>query len=505
MAITIDIVWVQPVLANSSDFAVVPLLDTLIPILITTPTPTPHVRKNVYTLNAAEIMSLKQGVAAMKARPDSDPTSWVYQAKMHGINPGSPAPAALQRNCQHRQFFFFSWHRMYIYYFERILRKASGDPNLTLPYWNYTDNWPTQAAIPEAYRIPANATNPLYNNTRNPIYNSGANLPQANVQYNIAFNATNFTIGTLGATSFGGLTVSQPAHLPSFLGSGLLERSPHNNVHNDISGDMASLESPRDPVFILHHANIDRLWNRWIAQGNGRENPTNNSTWMNQEFFFFDEDGNQVALKGSQILNTVAQLNYRYDDDPVTLPRVALREAQMSQQKVIASEILTTQKQPIKLTEKRQEVNITIPEDNRSTLLQSIQSKFANERIILQIKGIQYDEPVGMTYLLFINLPESVRNPDHTDPHFIGTLSFFGKADSSGSDHHGTLAEFTEDYDITQVLQGLQSTANISLTIIPSYPTAPADRKDLQEMIAQMRPQGNPRFDEVVVLKFRVE
>jgi tyrosinase len=39
--------------------------------------------------------------------------------------------------------------------------------------------------------------------------------------------------------------------------------SPHNSVHVQIGGDMNSGTSPNDPVFWLHHANIDRLWARW--------------------------------------------------------------------------------------------------------------------------------------------------------------------------------------------------------------------------------------------------
>ena len=41
---------------------------------------------------------------------------------------------------------------------------------------------------------------------------------------------------------------------------GMLEATPHNTVHNTIAGDMATMLSPRDPIFFLHHANIDRIW-----------------------------------------------------------------------------------------------------------------------------------------------------------------------------------------------------------------------------------------------------
>jgi hypothetical protein len=227
-------------------------------------------RKNIYTLTTAEIDTLRAGIAAMKAKPATDPTSWLYQAKMHALNSGSAL--ALQDQCQHRQFFFTAWHRMYTYYFERILRKASGNPSFALPYWNYTDV-DAQRIIPEAYRLPANATtNALYNGSRSAVYNGGAALPASDVSYSNAFSLTNFTTPTLGSPSFGGRTVAAPAHFPASSGSGRLEQSPHNNVHNDVGGDMATGESPRDPIFWLHHANIDRLWKKDCA-GRGTHEP----------------------------------------------------------------------------------------------------------------------------------------------------------------------------------------------------------------------------------------
>ncbi|MFM8251366.1 MAG: tyrosinase family protein [Planctomycetota bacterium] len=39
--------------------------------------------------------------------------------------------------------------------------------------------------------------------------------------------------------------------------------SMHNDVHNWIGGDMRTGASPNDPVFFLHHANIDRMWHAW--------------------------------------------------------------------------------------------------------------------------------------------------------------------------------------------------------------------------------------------------
>lgn len=46
----------------------------------------------------------------------------------------------------------------------------------------------------------------------------------------------------------------------------LPQLNPHGIVHNNIGGDMASMASPNDPIFFLHHAFMDRLWARWQAR-----------------------------------------------------------------------------------------------------------------------------------------------------------------------------------------------------------------------------------------------
>ena len=37
----------------------------------------------------------------------------------------------------------------------------------------------------------------------------------------------------------------------------------HNLVHVWVGGDMTESTSPNDPVFFLHHCNIDRIWAAW--------------------------------------------------------------------------------------------------------------------------------------------------------------------------------------------------------------------------------------------------
>jgi len=66
-----------------------------------------------------------------------------------------------------------------------------------------------------------------------------------------------------------------PSHntLPGQNSFSVLEGLPHNKVHNYIGGvgpvdpgpygNMTNFLSPVDPIFFLHHAQVDRLWSQW--------------------------------------------------------------------------------------------------------------------------------------------------------------------------------------------------------------------------------------------------
>jgi len=105
-----------------------------------------------------------------------------------------------------------------------------------------------------------------------------------------------------GLPSFGGRTVSQPVHLGG--PHGTLELQPHDIIHGAVGGRGSVAQhwmsfpatAARDPIFWLHHAMIDRLWNRWLAQPGTQGNPVGNSVWMNTSFTFFDGNGAQVSI-----------------------------------------------------------------------------------------------------------------------------------------------------------------------------------------------------------------
>ena len=50
-----------------------------------------------------------------------------------------------------------------------------------------------------------------------------------------------------------------------------VESPLHDVVHvwvGNVQGDMSVGTSPNDPVFFLHHANVDRIWRAWQNRAN---------------------------------------------------------------------------------------------------------------------------------------------------------------------------------------------------------------------------------------------
>ena len=70
-----------------------------------------------------------------------------------------------------------------------------------------------------------------------------------------------------------------------------------------------SPRSAADPIFYLHHCNLDRIWESWNRLGNS--NPTD-PKYLNRKFTFADRNGKRVDMPVSAG-DRVAQLGYEYD------------------------------------------------------------------------------------------------------------------------------------------------------------------------------------------------
>jgi hypothetical protein len=444
----------------------------------------PKLRQNIYTLynnnpNHPTIQGYRTAIAVMKSRPESDPTSWLYQANIHGTFTAPPWPAGAPWGTCNHGFYFLSWHRMYLYFFERIVRAASGDPNFALPYWDYAPV--AHRTIPPPFRSPANASNALWDGNRN----AGLNNPTTPTALPAsAVNSTNCLVPTL------------------FLGSGQFQQSvqgtPHNAVHSTIGGDMGLFETAgRDPIFWLHHCNIDRLWEKWLSQGGGRVNPTTDSSWMNTNFTFVDENKNFVQMSGDDVLYTVNQLHYQYEDPHTCVPPwwyylvlsanfvpVAGATRRALATHVIARNVKPTPAQArIDLRaedgDTRERLAKALPPDAVAKTIES------GARYVLVFEGLQTEAPLDGYFEVYLGLPRETK-PDPDGPYYVGNLTFFGadaKSRQSGRDTHAGHSDVAGEVslDITDPLRRLVERGDIKtelpITLVPAgAPKSPNER-----------------------------
>jgi hypothetical protein len=115
-------------------------------------------------------------------------------------------------------------------------------------------------------------------------------------------------------------------------GFGLLEGTPHGSMHvatGGLSQDGKAwmtqfTQAALDPIFWMHHCNIDRIWEVWIQRDNRNQNP-DESSWLGPGpgFAFHNASrGVEVMTPRQVVQSRRTPLLYEYDDtsDPVAGP-----------------------------------------------------------------------------------------------------------------------------------------------------------------------------------------
>ena len=203
----------------------------------------------------------------------------------HAQNPSNPE--------QYQQWYFLPWHRLMLLQFEGVIREVLHDEDFTLPYWNPVTGNPDDLIVPAVFRDPGTT---LYNGTRWPWVNGGDRIDLIYRDW-ISLDALNEKF-----------YIDSPQGSLGF--NPRLDQNPHFFTHLAIGGDMAEFSTVGgDPIFYLHHANIDRLWESWNRLGN--KNPTD-PKYLDRKFSYGDRSGKRADLPVSSGDRT-EQLGYQYD------------------------------------------------------------------------------------------------------------------------------------------------------------------------------------------------
>lgn len=322
-----------------------------------------------------DLLWYAKGVGKMMGRALDDTASWWFFAAIHGeyVDPNTPwypSPPAFPawgyiqsppqvpttplptratlelywNQCQHGSWFFPPWHRGYLYALEAQLRadisSLGGPANWALPYWNYFGGAQgAQAVMPPAFAqqtLPDGSPNPLYVAMRyGPDGDGNIYIPTV-VWADTHPDDPNWSYGDVSAACmandlYTGSDRTTP--LPGFGGPesgfshsgsphGNMESNPHDLVHVYTGGSVSDTDyglmadpgtAGLDPIFYLHHCNIDRMWASWNAAG--RANPTS-PNWLKGPVrqFIMPMPGKESWKYNPSDVNSIAMLNYSYQE-----------------------------------------------------------------------------------------------------------------------------------------------------------------------------------------------
>ncbi|KAJ1965551.1 hypothetical protein GGI12_000692 [Dipsacomyces acuminosporus] len=215
---------------------------------------------------AAQLPACSQTIVRKEIRSLS-PDEWniyknaVTAAQRDGWNNWFGYTHNMVADAIHSSAKFNTFHRAFLRDYENVLRRY--DQRVAIPYWNALVDYqsPDRSAVLGSQYLGSNGDestscvrdgiastwNPAYPNVHclKRKYNNGKSIsPWYSPEYMTSILQTTQSYDVLRAS---------------------IENSLHGTVHLSLNGDMGTMYSPMDPVFWIHHSNIDRIYAQWQA------------------------------------------------------------------------------------------------------------------------------------------------------------------------------------------------------------------------------------------------
>jgi tyrosinase len=491
-----------------------------------------YIRKNVWEVGdkwADPILWYARGVAAMRTRALAEPTSWRFYGAIHGIDqrlwrqlgylsqsdpmPSSALRRAFWNQCQHGSWYFLPWHRGYSLAFEANIREAvinlGGPADWALPYWNYFK--PNQSQLPPAFASvdwpDGQGNNPLYVQQRYGPRNDGNVFVPVDLINLTAMNDPDFSGSASGGSpGFGGVDTGFE-HAGQVHGG--IETQPHDWVHGLVGG--GDPQNPRlpglmsdpdtaglDPIFWLHHANIDRLWQVWRQNPSTHVDPID-PRWIQGPSSIGERNFSMPMPDGTTWTYTpgdmedLAKLGYTYDDlSPVVavpepgqrLLRLGVSAAAVNaiQGAVVPSgnnvELVGANHEALRITGSEAHTSVQLDPGMRRKVSASLARAAAAEEATPDKVFLNLENVRGLidstAFQVYIGLPEGVDPADYPERR-AGGIALFGVRKASLADGENAGQGLTFVLDITNIIDELHlnntfDVETLDVRIVPIKP-----------------------------------
>ena len=259
-----------------------------------------------------------EGMQAISAAGRMDESGYQWVAGVHGGFGGQPY-------CEHGTLNFVTWHRPYVLDFELKVRDqiskladAATAAEWRLPYWDW--------AAPNVPGMPAAFTDPTYDD-----HGTTKPNPLLAMPYDLPYDPG------LGVDPWPTMTFRQPLSIaelqalrplvdkalkePDFSTFSKAIERPHNSLHTWVLGYMATYRSSFDPIFWVHHCNIDRQFWTWQQSFGNSSIPASVHDFTCQPFQFRDNQGG--AFFDTRALGYTYAASRRLVTRPVAFERLA--------------------------------------------------------------------------------------------------------------------------------------------------------------------------------------
>ncbi len=433
------------------------------------------VRRSLHgmALDDPDLDAYRTFVGIMQAKDQSKAGSWLGFSLQHGAyNDGF-------KYCPHGDWYFLPWHREYVVMYEKAVRSETGHQNFAMPYWDWTVD----------RNFPAPFSDPTYKGKANPLYVSGRTLTTSNWPLKDSIVGPDVMKQIYSETDFQAFGTSKNPRQNNLDMSwvvagggvqGTLERTPHNNIHNFIGAFMPSAGSPRDPIFMMHHGNIDRIWAHWNALGRSNlagMSPADQNLWLNMNFKdnYLHPDGTAYSAVVKDLQDTIA-LGYTYDQLPAARDNVAFDEERSKRLHALfagaggpleslqvlppVNRLAATAARPL-----TQEARLAGA--GAGLLAAKVPEGKHGPEVFALLRDVEVSPGVE-SIRVFVDAPHVTAATPDTDPHFVDQIGIFQHIDM-GPHHKAPMSTLV---DLTPALRKLEKAGllkgdTVSVTLLP--------------------------------------
>jgi polyphenol oxidase len=212
----------------------------------------------------------------------------------------------------------------------------------------------------------------------------------------------------------------------------------------------------RDPIFFSHHSNIDYLWHVWNRCAPSHTNPTNDSTWLDKAWTFWDVDFNTGSpvlrsIKVRDVLDVQNNLRYTYPASPAccTLPAPKARQELRI---------------PIHRKAVRQSVRIPARLGNRIRAFKVTPGTAPTRAFVLVIHNLHVTPDRSLTVHVFADLPSRAADAVAQGPNHLGYFSLVLNSAQEGTHRHPHTIVLPVTNKIGRFLQGK---SEVVVTLVP--------------------------------------